>query len=264
MILNKPGTASAICAVFISLFVHSANAQETKSLDELMSDWLSLESQKGKLQTDWDQRKEQLTQRLALYSEEEKALEDVIAKNSASKSDVDQKRKALVDTQTQLESEQKALRDKMNSAIQAAQATLVRLPPPLKLQWQEKMDALTQSDGNDSEKLDDLLSLFKMLDDFNARVAINRVPMKIPDDNGADARVMVTQIFLGVSQGWYVSEDGKYFGYGKALPLGWRWWNGADAEKELGQSIDATTLLKVLSILKNPTTATYLSLPVKL
>jgi hypothetical protein len=117
---------------------------------------------------------------------------------------------------------------------------------------------------SNSEKLERLLGLFKLVEEFDDRVALNRITMELPDTNGQLQQLFVTQIYLGVGQGWYVSDDGSAYGYGRATKLGWSWWHGDQASAELGRELDPQDLLRVRSVLENPTTATFVSLPIKI
>lgn len=247
---------------FISVYAQAAN--EPDELNDLMSRWLSLESQKGKLQTQWNSRSQQLEQKIALFETERESLQSVIDNSKKTGSDVDERRLTLTKKQQTLESEQALVNAKIQAATHAIQTLILRLPPPVQSQWEEKIALLEQADVNDSEKLERLLSLFKMAEDFDKRIAMNRTAMQIPTADGNTQRVLVTQIYMGISQGWYVSDDGSAYGYGKSNALGWTWWHQADAAKELGHELDPQAILNVRAVLENPTTASYLPLPIKL
>jgi hypothetical protein len=103
-----------------------------------------------------------------------------------------------------------------------------------------------------------------MAEDFNKRIALHRTTMELQTVDNNTAKVLVTQIYMGISHGWYVSDDGSAYGYGKANTLGWTWWHGTDASKELGHELEPQDLLDVRSVLENPTSASYLPLPLKL
>jgi hypothetical protein len=240
----------------------SANSSESNA--ELMQQWISLESQKGKLQTDWREQRQQIEQSLLLFELEQQALQKIIQKSSDVTSEVDERRLSLLSQQTTLENEQQKVSQQLHNLSQNMQHILLRLPPPLQTQWQQKITFISQDSANNSENLERLLSLFKLADDFDKRIAINHTSMLINDKQGKPQKMMVTQIFMGLSQGWYVNEDGSMFGYGKATSLGWQWWHQQAAQNELGLSLNPDVLLKIRAALDNPTTATYLSLPVKI
>lgn len=249
--------------LLLSLFPYFVQATDTPDeLNGLMSRWISIESQKGKLQTQWNARSQQLEQKLALFDAERESLQAVIDNSKKTGSDVDDRRLDLLKKQDTLESEQTELNAKIRSATTSLRTLTVRLPPPIQNQWQEKMPLLDQPDVSDSEKLERLLGLFKMAEDFDKRIALHRTTMQTSADTANT--LLVTQIYMGLSHGWYVSDDGSSYGYGKADALGWTWWHGDEASKELGYELSPEDLLRVRSILENPTHASYVPLPLKL
>ena len=239
-----------------------AGSDETYA--ELMQQWISLESQKGKLQTDWQERRQQTEQRLALFELEQDALQQVIKKSSEVSSDVDERRLALVSEQSKLEAEQQNISQQLQQTSQNMHDLMLRLPPPLQEQWQQKIALLNDNVVSNSEKLERLLSLFKLAEDFDQRIALHRTSMLVEDPQGKTQHMMVTQIYMGLSQGWYVNDDGSVYGYGRADKLGWRWWHQQDTQPMLAQPLSAEILLKVRDTLENPTTASYLTLPVSI
>lgn len=249
--------------VLIPLSSFAATDDNNKSLDSLMSQWLSLERQKGGLQTEWNTRREQLDHRLELLDDEQAALREAIAQKSETRNEVDERRLALLESQEKLEKEQALVESQLQHATASAIALKPRLPPPLQSEWQQKMALLENPGTGNSEKLDRLLTLFKLVEEFDNRVALNRSTMELPGSDGQARIRLVTQIYLGAGQGWYVSDDGKSYGYGRATKLGWNWWHGKAASEELGRELDPQALLRLRSILERPTTAEFLSLPIK-
>jgi hypothetical protein len=244
--------------------VAQTNNPSSNSLDQLMTQWLDIESQKGRMQSEWSLRKAELTRRLSLLDIERDALNDVIAQGNKVTSDVDQRRLSLLKVQDELEVEQTRTDAQLKQVVQTIQTLNPKLPPPLQDQWNEKLPLLLQGGSGNSEKLERLLSMFLLVNEFDKRIAIHRSTMSIANADDQQQALLVTQIYLGASQGWYVSDDGSAYGYGRATSLGWHWWHGEEASTELGRELDPKTLLKVRAILENPTTATFVSLPIKI
>jgi len=249
-----------LIVVGISLPAISA---ENKSLNELMEQWISIESQKGNLQLTWNTRKQQLEQSQSLLSSEIALLKKVLKKTDSEKSDVDNRRMQLSEKQSLLEQEQVQVKSQISQATNFSRSLLKRLPPPLQTAWQEKLLLLTQVGASDSEKLERLLTLYKLVNEFDERIALNRSSMEIPGSSDKSQNLLVTQMYLGVSQGWYVSDDGLHYGFGRAGNLGWQWWHNEAASAELGRVLDPQDLLQLKSILQKPTTAKFINLPIK-
>lgn len=237
---------------------------DTSTPEQLMGQWLNLEAQKGALQSNWARSRDNLDQRLALLEVEQRRLKEILSQRVVATTDVDQRRLALLQTQEKLEQEQAALGTQLTHYVQRAGLLHPRLPPPLNAQWSEKLAAVSQPSANLSERLELLLSLFKQVDEFNSRVALHIGAMDIPDANSQPRALLTSQIYLGVSQGWYVSDDGRAFGFGRPTSTGWKWWHGQDAERELGRPLNAEAIVRVKKILENPTTAEFVTLPVKI
>ena len=239
-----------------------ANPTETNA--ELMQQWISLESQKGKLQSDWRERRQQIEQNLSLFELEQQSLQKIVQQSSDATTEVDEQRVSLLSEQSSLEAEQQQVSQLLQNLSQNMQHLMLRLPPPLQNQWQEKIALINQDAASNSEKLERLLGMFKLAEDFDKRIAINHASMSIKDKDGDRQNMMVTQIYMGLSQGWYINEDGTVYGFGKASNLGWQWFDQEEAKNQLGLALEPSTLLKIRDALDDPTTATYLSLPVNI
>jgi vacuolar-type H+-ATPase subunit I/STV1 len=132
-----------------------------------MEQWLNIESQKGKLQLDWNTREQQLQQSLNLLSDEKTTLQTLLKKTDTEKSDVDKRRFELSEKQSLLENEQVEVKDQIYKASVFSRNFLKRLPPPLQIKWQKKLLILTQEGATDSEKLERILTLYKMVNEFD-------------------------------------------------------------------------------------------------
>lgn len=236
----------------------------SKQLDGLMGKWIDIESQKGRLQSEWNIRKADLERRLSLLDLEQSVLKEALAEGNKSTNEVDAQRLTLLKAQDRLESEQSLMNSQLQKALELAQSLQARLPPPLQTQWQERLPYLSQSELNTSEKLEKLLGLLKLVEELDDRVALHRSTLEIPSETDETRLLFVTQIYLGISQGWYVNDDGSAYGYGRSTPLGWKWWHGDEASAELGRKLDVSSLLKSRAILENPTSASFVSLPIKI
>ncbi|HEV8079048.1 MAG TPA: hypothetical protein VGP45_11760, partial [Marinobacter sp.] len=95
-----------ILLTFVLLFPLLAHAAESTSLEKLMNTWLNLESQRGKLVTDWNERKQQLENRITLLDREANVLEEMLDEASSDVSEVDERRQALTVEQQNLEQQQ--------------------------------------------------------------------------------------------------------------------------------------------------------------
>jgi len=254
-----------VLLTFVLLFPILTEAAESTSLSELMTTWLNLESQRGKLITDWSERKQLLENRISLLDRETEVLKEMLNKASDDVSDVDERRQALTAEQQKLEQQQTLMRGAVDRAIIQLQTLSARIPPPLVQDWQKGLEQLNREELSLSEKLEKILSLSKSAEQFERRVAVHRDVMELPAEDQTLRNVQVTQIYLGLSQGWYVNSTGDRFGYGYATANGWQWQHMTEKNQNTGDiDVDAKQLLRILAMIENPTQAEYLTLPVSI
>ncbi|MFY8299781.1 DUF3450 family protein [Pseudoalteromonas sp. SS15] len=230
---------------------------------EIMQQWLELESQRGKLETTWQANKQSLENQLALLEQEKQALQALLGKAKDAQSEVDNKRLALTEQQVQYERNQTLVENELSKGESFVARVLPMLPPPLQSELQSKAEKLTQSTLNLSEKLELYLSLYKATDEFNNRVALNTSNMLVPI-NGKQTELLVSQIYLGLSQAWYLSADGASYGFGRIEQSGWQWYHGEDVSSVLPSVNLPEQINKIRNILEKPTTAEFVSLPLAL
>jgi hypothetical protein len=251
------------CVISAILLSSSVISAEQNNLNELMEQWLNIESQRGHLQSSWSTEQQQMQQSQSPLDAESSLLKEMLDSTNVKQSSVDKKRLELSERQSRLEVEQIKVKNYIRQAIEFNQSIVNRLPPPLQKKWSDKSLLLTQASATDSEKLERLLALYKLVNEFEERVAINRTSMEVPGAGSTSRNLLITQMYLGVSQGWYVSDDGTYYGFGKAGKLGWQWWHNENASAELGRILNPQDLLNLKSILEKPTTAKFINLPIK-
>lgn len=252
-----------LIAAAILLFPSLSSAADSGDLQQLMTTWLNLESQRGKLTTDWNERRQQLQHRLALLERESGVLEEMLAEASEDVSEVDERRQQLTEEQQALEKQQEIMRAAIEAAIIKLDTLSVRIPPPLQDDWQAGLAQVKRDEMNLSEKLEKILSLSKTAEQFERRIAVHRDVMSVPAP-GESKNIQVTQLYMGLSQGWYVSGGGDYYGYGYADGEGWHWQHmtrGGSNSSDV--PVDPEQLLRILAMIENPTQAEFVTLPVK-
>lgn len=248
---------------FVLLFPLLSHGAEPSSLQELMTTWLNLESQRGKLLTDWNERKQQLENRVTLLDREAGVLKEMLEEASGDVSEVDERRQELTAEQQKLEEQQARMESAVERAVIRLQALAIRIPPPLEKDWQKGLEQLSREEMTLSEKLEKILSLSKSAEQFERRIALHRDVMALPAQDQSLRNVQVTQIYMGLSQGWYVNSTGDRFGYGYADADGWHWQHMTEQHQEAGEvAVDAKQLLRIVAMIENPTQAEYVTLPV--
>lgn len=200
--------------------------------DALTLQWTGLEHQKDLLQANWRTQKPVLEQQLSLLEREQHELTDLLATSARKKDEVEQKRLELLEQQTRFEQEQDALQNTLMQAAVKLRAIHARLPPPLFEGWSKDLPRLDDPKLTATEKLQLVLQLLGQLNDFEQKITLNEAVMKLAD--GQDH--VVEQVYLGLSNGWYVTADQRFAAAGMAGPDGWQW-SAAPDPKPIAQIV---------------------------
>jgi hypothetical protein len=254
--LSKPLAGISLIAVVVLCQIASAQTSSIQELQNLVQKWASLERQSTALLTGWQQQELLVRQRQRLLEEEKSQLQEILDSNVQDTSGVEQRRLELLALQNTMESDQADL----SRALQRASSTILslheRLPPPLYSAWQEGMTLLELAVAADPDqatnlRLQSITSMLNQLEDFQLRISVHESPI-----NHEGREILVRQIYLGASHGWYVSDDSSVAGYGHADAIGWDWLNDVE--------VDATTVKNALSMLENNNNIELVTLPVRL
>jgi hypothetical protein len=246
-----PVNRSLILPLAVLVAPALALAQDAvREVDELTLRWTRLEQQRDALLADWRTAKPILEQQLSLLERETRELTELVEASTREQDEVEQRRLELLEEQTRLEQEQAALDRSLAQAVIVLRALHLQLPPPLVRAWEERLPELEDPLRTATEKLQLTIELLQQLDDFDQRITLNEVVMRLEDGSNH----LVKQIYLGLSHGWYATEDGRYAASGMATPEGWRWMPMTD-----GQAV-----LQTVGILERRIEPTLVSIPLRL
>jgi TolA-binding protein len=225
-------------------------ADPIEQIDALTRQWTSLEHQKDELRSDWRAQKPVLEQQLALLEREIAELTSLLEATAKQQDDVEQRRLELLEEQTRLEEESAALEASLGRASLALHSLERDLPPPLANAWAEQLARLDNPLDTVSERFRKLVELLGELDDFDAKVTLNEAVMTLADGR----EHVVTQVYLGLSHGWYVTADQRFAAAGSAGPDGWTW----------TAVTDAAPIAKIVDILEQRVTPELVSIAFEL
>lgn len=238
--------------ILLSFGFFDASASGTDDIEKLVEQWIQIEQQINHVEQQWRQRKVEIAQQKLLLLKEKEQLTQLLAKDSGSQDQIEQKREGLLQDQERLEQSQAHLSKALIKNQRQLMSLRKQLPPPLQQSWQEGLDKL-QSLDSESEKLDQQLKLMTSLRQFEDRIATHKESMIFADGQERE----VKQFYVGLAFGYYVSVDGQYWGKGVSKLDGWQW----QAQPE---TVNAHTLLNVLDAMQNMTEAKWVPLPVEL
>ncbi|TMO57254.1 DUF3450 family protein [Pseudoalteromonas phenolica] len=245
---------------FILPFLFFSNLTYSSTSAQLIQKWISLEKQIGEIESESHNKKKLLLHRVALLKKEQTMLKQIVMSNKHNNDEVVEKRLDLTEKQIELEKAQTNLNSNLDKITNYLSSVSVQLPPPLYADWKISSDEII-NEANQSIKLEALLKFLQQIYKFNDRVAKHSGIIAI-QENGKVKNIFVHQVYLGLSQGWYISEDYKYYGYGKPSLSGWQWWHSSDNLPEFDQEELKSNIVKIIEVLETPTDAQYVELPV--
>lgn len=239
-------------------FAAPAAAPTAQQLPELVQQWLSLTRQQQQLQSQWQQEQPLLEQQLQLLNQEQQQLSATVHSQQGGQSQVSEQREQLAREQQQLEAEQQQLLATLSALRQQLQQLAPRLPPPLQQSWQAQLPALSANSAtaiaaatasdDAAAQLQLVLSLLNQWHDFQKRIVVSKSTIEL---NGEQH--LVSQLYLGVSYAWFISDDGRVKGIGHSQGSQWQW--------QLQPSLDGGAIAQAMAMYHKQQPAALLSLP---
>ncbi|WP_438863616.1 DUF3450 family protein [Neptunicella sp.] len=243
---------SRVISILVLLVTTTIQAQQqVDKTEKLVQQWLDIERQTAALNSQWQEEKPMLEQRLTLLNAEYKQLQQILDKSQDVQSEVDKQRTSLLNEQGQLEKQQQTIGEFVTRLIQTLSELKGQLPPVILKSWQKEDKALTD-EQNLSQQLQVALAKLSKLSEFANRISVNEDT--VTTDNGQ--QVLVKQLYLGVAQAWFVNHDNTIAGTGHATADGWQWTFDTD--------LDATEIAKAIAIFEKQAQAELISLPLTL
>lgn len=201
---------------------NSVDLKQAQRLEVLMGQWINTQKQVEGLEVDWRYQRQAMEQRLDLLNVEESSLNRAIKKHTVSGSESEQKRLQLTQQQHNLELSQDQTQQQLEKLEQSLRSMQSRLPEPLKNELEKHFNenkSKQKTQDSNSQKLATYLAILEKLTSFQSRIAQHQTIMKL-DGN---VEILAQQYYVGLSQGWFVSSDGKTAGYGYSSKEGWVW-----------------------------------------
>lgn len=228
----------------------AASRDAANEMPNLVKQWLNLSHQQQQLKQQWASEKPILEQRLQLLEQEKTLLSNKASSQQGGQTEVAQKREQLVSEQVRLESEQTKLHAALRFHRSQLAALVNRMPPPLAHEWRQVLEngALAQADQSEAAQLQAILGLYQKWADFQKRIVVQEASIVLENDE-----VMVDQLYVGVSQAWFVSKDGSKVGIGSAQGTQWQW--------QVDERIEASTLKTAIAMYRKQQPSDFVTLP---
>ena len=206
-------------------------------------------------QRDWALGKEMINERIDLVQQGINDLKEKIAEAEKSIDEADKKRADLVEQNDALKEASAVLDETVLTLENSTKALLERLPDPIR----DRVKPLSQRIPEDareteaslSERFQNIIGILNEVNKFSREITMTSEVRSLPDGSSAE----VTALYIGISQAYYASSDGKIAGTGTASATGWEWTanNGIAGE-----------IMNAIAILKSEQVASYVQLPVEI
>lgn len=243
----KQNVFASLALIFVGWPV-AVNAQEVAKFDKLVEQWLSVERQSSALESQWQNQKPLLEQRVALLTLQKQKLQAMLSAKNGDTGEVEQKRLALVEEQAELESQQTIITKGTQILTHLLVGMQAMIPPPVSETWQQENPNIA-TNPDTSRQLQVLVTQLTKLAEFDQRISV--VQRQIQNEQGQT--VVVKQLYVGASNAWFVSSDGSYSGTGVAKESGWYW--------QFNESEDSNEITKAIAIFEKQAEADFVSLP---
>ncbi|WP_462163690.1 DUF3450 family protein [Pseudoalteromonas xiamenensis] len=249
--MGKSKKAILIVTTILAMPVLSVKANnQADSMPNLVEKWLQLSAQQQRVESEWAAEKPLLEQQLQLLQQEFETLNRNVSSKQGGQSEVAQKRESLASEQQRLEKQQFELQSALKFHRKQLSQIVSRLPPVLQNAWNETLlkwqgDISAQTDAN---QLQDVLALYQQWADFQKRIVVHEAPIQL---NGEE--FMVDQLYVGVSQAWFISKDGKTTGVGAPKGTSWVWTAVND--------LDTAALVSAIAMYRKQQPASLIQLP---
>ncbi|MBL6720325.1 MAG: DUF3450 family protein [Planctomycetes bacterium] len=219
----------------------------------VLEQWVETERLLSKERRDWVLGRESLNERIGLVQREITSFEERITEAEASIAEADKKREELVAENDRLKAATSSLSETIVELEGRTRSLLVRLPDPIR----DRVKPLSQrlpAEGAEvkaslSERFQNVVGILNAVNKFHREITLTTEVRDI----GGGRQAEVTAVYLGVSQGYYVSNDGTAAGMGSSGEDGFTWTARNDSAGEIAEAV---------RILKNEAPARFVRLPI--
>lgn len=228
---------------------------DTDGVRASLEKWVESRRVISEEQRDWALGKEMVQERIDLVQQEIDSLNDKIADAEKSIGEADKKRVDLVKENDELKAASASLQETVLMLETSTQAFLKRLPEPIR----DRVKPLSQRIPDDvkdtrlslAERFQNIIGILNEVNKFSREITLTSEVRSLPDGSSAE----VTALYVGISQAYYASADGKIAGTGTASATGWEW---------SANNAIAGEIMNAIAILKNEQVASFVQLPVEI
>ena len=215
--------------------------------------WVTLQESIASEKSDWVLEKEYLQEEIRLLKEEIEALTEKHGRLTNETATIEADLKKIEIQNDDLEAAAKLVEGRLPEFEKGVRDLNANLPPSLQSTVEMLVNRLPEegatTQAGASERLQVVVGILSQVDKANGQMSV----VTEVKPNSAGEQVQVRVLYLGLAAAWFVSQDGKFAGYGRPAGGGWEWTED-DAL--------AATITRAIAIHDNTEVASYVELPV--
>lgn len=246
---------AAVVAVGLGM-AHSAAAQRQDALgelDALVERWMALRTTMAEEKRDWEARREQWAEEIALLEREAATLKEEIDAGHTFASSVETKRAAVLARKERMEAERRKLRAVLDRAETDLRRWRERIPPAL-MASVTGFDALpaTQTEAGKrplTKRAQTVAALYTQIETLQNRFHAARETLDV-----AGTRRQVDVLYIGLARAFAVSPANDWAAVGVPADAGWTWTLSVE---------DAQSVRRAIDVLSRRETAQLVTLPMR-
>jgi len=247
---------AAVVAVGLGM-AHSAAAQRQDALgelDALVERWMALRTTMAEEKRDWEARREQWAEEIALLEREAATLKEEIDAGHTFASSVETKRAAVLARKERMEAERRKLRAVLDRAEADLRRWRERIPPGLRASSATAFDALpaTQKEAEKRplpKRAQTVAALYTQIETLQNRFHATRETLAVEG-----ARRQVDVLYVGLARAFAVSPGNDWAAVGVPSNTAWTWTPAIP---------DAAAVRRAIDVLNRRETAQLVALPMR-
>lgn len=237
-----PSALALACAALTAGFAAASGGprQEPASVEDtraVLDEWMQTEKLIYEERRDWQLKRELLESRIALVGAELASVRESIAAEESELATGGAEAAAAAAALADREAAAEAFRAEIVALEERTRALLARLPDAAVERVRLLIPRLPEDSAASQEGLGrrylTVIGILNQLNKFNAELSSVNETRALPDGSMVAVRVL----YAGLSCAWYVSEDGRYAGYGSAAGGAWTWTAMDEHAETIGRAL---------------------------
>jgi hypothetical protein len=226
--------------ITIILFIGTITTVFSKNdnLDQLKQNvehWINLKKEISTVQNEWLTDRSIIERELSIAKIEKEELRDELKTVSKQQEDIGKNIESLINRKTELENAVNGLIPVLDKAEKDILTFKPYIPEPLYPSLKKEFESIANLKNRDDiiDRLRNLVSLYLKIETMEHETHLVRDIFTIKDGTKVEMQVL----YIGLSQAFAVSSDGKNAQIGKPAESGWEWRDRSEFAAEIQKAI---------------------------